>query len=91
MKLSMGLLAGLALLVQMIVGGLLFFGIILVAVGVAAGVRWLEASGVVPPWMAIASNYIEMAAFGIDIVVYGLFVVVEAIKTGRSLITSGAG
>jgi hypothetical protein len=59
--------------IQIVVGAVGFIVVLLVAVAIAAVVKWIDRLGVAPPWLFPVSEYVEMAIFGLDLFCFGLF------------------
>lgn len=71
---------------QMAVGAILFSLIAAFAVGLSALVQALERAHLVPEWLKAYLHLMEFLVFAVDALLYGLFVIVEFIRTGRSLL-----
>ncbi|MBV8977253.1 MAG: hypothetical protein JO261_12610 [Alphaproteobacteria bacterium] len=75
-----------AFVFQVILGSIAFLLFYLVAAGVSYAVgsinKWLSLTA---PWLLGASNYIEIALFGLDVIAFGLFAVFELAHFARAL------
>ncbi|MGQ3040247.1 MAG: hypothetical protein ACT6TH_06115 [Brevundimonas sp.] len=70
--------------IQLVVGGVAFIAVFLVAVAIAGVVHFFEARGLAPPWLATSARYAEIAIWVVDLVVFGLFILAEVIKSVRA-------
>lgn len=57
-----------------------------VAVALGFLVRGFEALGFSPPWFTATAEWFEIGLFGLDLSLFSLFLLVEAIKLARKLI-----
>lgn len=64
---------------QVIVGTILFSVVLLVAFGLAKLVEWMQASGA-PEWMIRGAHLAEQVVFGLDLFLFCLFLLSEALK-----------
>ena len=71
---------------QVVVGALGFAVVMSVAVALGFLVRGFEALGFHPAWFAATAEVFEAALFGLDLLLFSLFLLVEAIKLVRKLI-----
>jgi hypothetical protein len=65
--------------VQVLVGTLLFSLVLLGAFGLSKLVSWMQSSGA-PEWMIWGAHGAERLVFGLDLFLYGLFLLSEALK-----------
>lgn len=71
--------------VQVIVGALAFTAVMLIAVGLAALVKWIETWEVAPEWLIGGLHWLEWGLFWTDAFCFGLFLVSEVLKLVRGL------
>lgn len=72
--------------VQVIVGALAFAAVFLTAVALAAFVKFIGSLGFAPAWLVNTATYMEMFIWGADILLFTLFIVVEAWTFGKRLV-----
>ena len=69
--------------IHVVVGSIGFTIVFLTAVAISLVVRTFD--GMAPHWVAVSSEYAEMALFGTDMVLFALFILSEAIRLIRGL------
>ncbi len=69
--------------IHVVVGGVGFLLVIGVAVAISVVVKAID--GMVPTWVQTGADIAEKALFGIDLVLFGLFVLSEALKLIRGI------
>ena len=72
--------------VQVVVGAFGFAVVMCVAVALGFLVQGIEALGFHPYWFAATAEWFEIGLFGLDLFLFSLFLLVEAIKLVRGLI-----
>lgn len=72
--------------VQVVVGALGFAVIMCVAVALGFLVKAIEYLGFHPYWFTATAEWFEIGLFGLDLLLFSLFLLVEAIKLVRGLI-----
>lgn len=71
--------------VQVVVGAFGFAVIMCVAVAIGSLVRTFEWLGFHPYWFTVTAEWFEIGLFGLDLFLFSLFLLVEAIKLIRRL------
>jgi hypothetical protein len=69
--------------IHVVVGALAFLVVLAVAVTISVCVK--AADGLVPPFITNGGEMAEKALFGVDLVLFGLFVLSEVLKMVRGL------
>ena len=69
--------------VHVVVGAFGFLVILSVAVAISAFVKAID--GMVPAWVQHSADFAEIALFALDLFLFALFVVSEAVKLVRGL------
>ena len=69
--------------IHVVVGAFGFVVVLIVAVAISAFVKAID--GMVPVWVQKGADFAEVALFGLDLFLFGLFVVSEAVKLVRGL------
>ena len=69
---------------QVVVGAIMFTVIAMVAVALAAFVKWMETWGVAPEWLLEGLHWVEWAIFWVDVLCFGLFLTAEVLKLIRA-------
>ena len=71
---------------QVVVGAIGFAVVMGVAVSLGFLVRGFEALGFSPPWFTNTAEWFEIGLFALDLFLFSLFLLVEAIRLVRRLI-----
>jgi len=64
---------------QVVVGTILFAIVLLAAFGLAMLLKWMESLGA-PEWMITGAHWVEWAVFWVDVFLFSLFLLSEAIR-----------
>lgn len=71
--------------IQIVIGAIAFTVVAMVAVLLAALVKWVETWNVAAEWLIGALHWVEWAIFWVDIFCFGLFLIAEVLKLIRAL------
>ncbi|WP_375392471.1 hypothetical protein [uncultured Sphingomonas sp.] len=72
--------------IQVVIGAFGFAVIMCVAVALGLLVRGIEYLGFRPLWFTATAEWFEIGLFGLDLSLFSLFLLIEAIKLVRGLI-----
>lgn len=64
---------------QVVIGTFMFSLVLVAAFGLAKLVSWMESSGA-PTWMITGAEWAEFVLFGVDLFLFGLFLLSEVLK-----------
>jgi hypothetical protein len=70
--------------IHVVVGSIVFIIVFLATVAISVVVKTFD--GMIPLWVAKTSEYAEMGLFGIDMSLFALFIISEAIRLVRGLV-----
>ncbi len=69
---------------QVVVGTVLFAMVLVVAFGLSKLVMWMDQAGA-PDWMIQGAHWAEFAVFALDLCLFFLFLISEALKFAKGL------
>ena len=72
--------------IQVVVGAVAFVVVYLVAVAIAWIIHFFEHVIALPQWLSSSAQLVEMLIWGVDIFVFGLFMLTEVIKSVRNFL-----
>ena len=72
--------------VHVAIGAIAFVAVLLIAVAIAGVVKGIEGLGFAPLWLMDAAHWVEWAIFWLDLFLFGLFFLAEALKLTRRLV-----
>ena len=72
--------------IQVVVGAVAFIAVFLAATAIAAVVHYFEARDLVPTWLSESAKVVEVAIWVIDLIVFGLFILTELIRSCRTFV-----